>query len=210
MVAPGHHLAQEDFITTTSWLVRGRPSRRRRRFRLGRSLVIALVGLTTLAAGCGGQAGKGVASLGKKTSTTVAAGGTATTLPPGSTVQKHFQEALKFSQCLRSHGVPNFPDPTSTGGIDINSSSGINPNNPQFQAAQKACQRYFGPRPSGAQQAQAEKQALAFAACMRDHGVPNYPDPTFGPNGAISRGDGPSGVDQNSLAFQNAVKKCNL
>jgi hypothetical protein len=183
---------------------------RRGRFRLLGSLVIALVGLTALAAGCGGPTGKGVASLGKKTSTTVQAGGAATTMPPGATVQKHFQEALKFSQCMRSHGVPNFPDPTSTGGIDINSNSGINPNNPQFQAAQNACQRYFGPRPSGAEQAQAERQALAFAACMRDHGVPNYPDPTFGPNGAISRGDGPSGVDQNSLAFQNAVKKCNL
>jgi hypothetical protein len=105
----------------------------------------------------------------------VQTGGAVTTFPPGSTVQKHLQEALKFSQCIRSHGVPNFPGPTSAGGIDINSKSGINPNNPQFEAAQKACRRYFGPRPSGAQQAQAEKQALAVAACTRDHGVPNYP-----------------------------------
>jgi hypothetical protein len=48
---------------------------------------------------------------------------------------------LKAAQCMRSHGVPNFPDPTeSNGGQAIGFHvSGIDPNSPQFQAAQKAC-----------------------------------------------------------------------
>lgn len=99
-----------------------------------------------------------------------------TTLPPGYSAQKHFQNTLKFSECMRSHGVANFPDPTSSGGIEINSNSGINPGSPEFQAAQKVCQKYLGPRPTATQQAQAERRALAFGACMRAHGVPNFPD----------------------------------
>jgi hypothetical protein len=59
-------------------------------------------------------------------------------------------QALKFSECMRSHGVPNFPDPKFEGGgvrLSLNRSSGsassgstLNPQSPQFQAAQKACQ----------------------------------------------------------------------
>ena len=48
--------------------------------------------------------------------------------------------ALKFSACMRSHGVPNFPDPTfSGGGVQLHV-TGIDPNSPQMIAAQKACQ----------------------------------------------------------------------
>jgi hypothetical protein len=53
-------------------------------------------------------------------------------------------QALAFSACMRSHGVPSFPDPQfGSGGrvsIRINQASGIDPGSPQFQAAQKACQ----------------------------------------------------------------------
>ncbi|HXA55452.1 MAG TPA: hypothetical protein VNV37_11330 [Solirubrobacteraceae bacterium] len=53
-------------------------------------------------------------------------------------------QALKFSECMRSHGVPNFPDPKFEGGgvrMSLHAGpGGINPQSPQFQAAQKACQ----------------------------------------------------------------------
>lgn len=165
-------------------------------------------------AACGESSSNAVASLSHKTSTTADAGATVTTLPPGYSVQKHLAEAFKFSECMRSHGVPNFPDPNSSGGFDFSSSSGLNPGNPKFQAAQSDCQQYQGPRPSAAQQAQAEKQALAFSACMRAHGLPDFPDPTFGPNGGINRNYGPGSanpdnVNANSPAFQAAIKKCN-
>jgi hypothetical protein len=54
---------------------------------------------------------------------------------------------LKFARCMRSHGIPDFPDPQN-GGMqlhsDSNSSSDINPNNPVFQKAQTACQPILG------------------------------------------------------------------
>ncbi|HEV3322702.1 MAG TPA: hypothetical protein VG147_11025 [Solirubrobacteraceae bacterium] len=61
-------------------------------------------------------------------------------------------QALKFSECMRSHGVPNFPDPKFEGGgvrMRIGGGpGGVNPQSPQFQAAQKACQGDF-PGPGG-------------------------------------------------------------
>jgi hypothetical protein len=50
---------------------------------------------------------------------------------------------LRYSACMRSHGVPKFPDPNFSGGgisIRINSKDGLDPQSPQFQSAQKACQ----------------------------------------------------------------------
>jgi hypothetical protein len=56
-------------------------------------------------------------------------------------------QALKLAQCMRANGVPKFPDPSANGNLLITPSSGIDPQSPQFQAAQKACARYF---PGGA------------------------------------------------------------
>jgi hypothetical protein len=54
---------------------------------------------------------------------------------------------------MRSHGVSDFPDPQSGPGggvrISLNSGSGLNPNDAQFQAAQKACQSIMGGGPLG-------------------------------------------------------------
>jgi hypothetical protein len=56
------------------------------------------------------------------------------------------ERALKFSECMRSHGVPSFPDPSGGGHTRIGGpGSGIDLDSPQFKAAQKACQKYFGP-----------------------------------------------------------------
>jgi hypothetical protein len=53
------------------------------------------------------------------------------------------QQALKFSQCMRSHGVPKFPDPnfSANGGTLLKIGKDVNPDSPQFQAAQKACRK---------------------------------------------------------------------
>ena len=94
--------------------------------------------------------------------------------------------ALKFATCMRAHGVSNFPDPGAGGSIEIGPGSGINPRSPAFQAAQTACARYApakgGPTTMSASE---RRQALAFAKCVRAHGVPNFPDPTLtAPSGA--------------------------
>jgi hypothetical protein len=55
-------------------------------------------------------------------------------------------QALKFSQCMRAHGIADFPDPQSVPGGGIRMTlratpgSDLDPNSPLFDAAQKACQ----------------------------------------------------------------------
>jgi hypothetical protein len=48
--------------------------------------------------------------------------------------------ALQFANCMRSHGVPNFPDPQANGGFLVKGGAeGVNPNSPQFQSAMQSC-----------------------------------------------------------------------
>lgn len=61
--------------------------------------------------------------------------------------QARVAELRQLATCMRSHGEPNFPDPSANGNLLITASSGIDPNSPQFQTAQKDCARYF---PAGA------------------------------------------------------------
>jgi hypothetical protein len=48
-------------------------------------------------------------------------------------------QGLKYTQCLRTHGVPNMPDPGSDGTFNIGG-TGINQQSPQFEKAQQDCQ----------------------------------------------------------------------
>ena len=59
--------------------------------------------------------------------------------PTQGQLQRMMAQALKYTDCMRSHGVPNVPDPKETsGGISIGG-PGLDPNSPQFQAAQNDC-----------------------------------------------------------------------
>jgi len=97
--------------------------------------------------------------------------------------QDPLAQALAYAKCMRHHGVANFPDPVegpnghvSQGGVDLNS--------PQVTAARQAC-RSLAPAGSNAQVVSAVQQRafLAWAACLRANGVPDFPDPTFGSMG---------------------------
>lgn len=72
--------------------------------------------------------------------------------PTAAQTAKAKAAALAMSRCMRSHGVPNFPDPQfqsgPDGGVGVRlGDAGINPNSPAFQAAQKACGSIFGKGP---------------------------------------------------------------
>ena len=54
------------------------------------------------------------------------------------------QTALKFAQCMRANGYPNFPDPDASGRINLDPNSGLDPNDPTFQKAQQACASIVG------------------------------------------------------------------
>jgi hypothetical protein len=67
-------------------------------------------------------------------------------LTPAQQAQDQAQ-GVRFSQCMRAHGVRDFPDPSASGSLFIQNQPGsdLNPNNPTFQAAQAAC-RYLSPK----------------------------------------------------------------
>jgi hypothetical protein len=50
------------------------------------------------------------------------------------------QQMIRYAQCIRTHGVPNFPDPDFTGGGVRMKFGGVGPGNPGFDRAQRACQ----------------------------------------------------------------------
>jgi hypothetical protein len=110
---------------------------------------------------------------------------------------------------MRSHGVPNYPDPNAKGVIAITTSKSLDPSSPLFEKALGDCRKLLpaGPAPTAAQQKRIERGALALAACMRSHGVPNYPNPTFS-NGGVSQRLNRSAVDPNSPIFRTAQKAC--
>jgi hypothetical protein len=158
----------------------------------GLLLVLALA-----VAGCGsggGDNGGGVASLGGDKATP-------TTSPGGSSDPQ--QAALAYARCMRQHGI-NMADPK----LDANESmgsvlpEGVNPDDPKFKAAQQACQQYT---PNGGQpikpNQQQKQQLLAFARCMRQHGI-NMPDPDA--NGGVDM----RGVDSDTPKVKAAEQAC--
>ena len=150
---------------------------------------------SVLLIGCGRGSGAGVANLGSSRTTST----TSHTSSGGSSQS----EALKYAACMRSHGEPSYPDPSSSGAIGIQASSGVDPGSPQYKAAADACKPLLpsaGVTP--AQQQQNYASALKYAACMRAHGEPNFPDPP-----APDSGNGPVSQSNKggSSAASNAV-----
>jgi hypothetical protein len=191
------------------------------------ALVLALAALAFVTSACGGGSGSPqVANLGSATTTqsgsgsggggrqagsagSGSGGGPSLRLQIGGGKQ---QVAAKFSACMRKHGVTNFPDPSAQGGITIGPGSGIDPQSPTFQAAQQACQKLLpnGGRPSPQQLAKAQQQMLAFSACMRAHGLEDFPDPIVSGGGIqmkIRVGAG-SDLNPSSPTFQAAQSAC--
>jgi hypothetical protein len=180
-----------------------RPSRRWWRPRLA-GLVGAVVALTLTVAACsGGGRSNGVASLsGSKQPT-------ATTTAKPSSKQEAQKAALEFARCMRQHGI-DMPDPQFNGnGITQGFTArrgGKGPDDPKFKAAQQACNKYL---PNGGQPTkpnlQEQQQMLAFARCMRQHGI-DVPDP--GASGGIEVKGRPGTVNPDSPKFKAAEQAC--
>jgi len=119
-------------------------------------------------------------------------------------------DALAFAKCMRSHGVPNFPDPNAQGAIQA---SGLDAGSSTFQGAANDCRHLLpnGGQPTPAEQATALAQALKFSQCMRTHGISDFPDPQSHAGGGISislKGGPGSDLRPNSPQFQAAQKAC--
>ena len=64
--------------------------------------------------------------------------------------QARVTQALEFSRCMRAHGVPDFPDPSSSNGGMGYDLSGVDTNSPQYQSAEQACRSQSGKDQSSA------------------------------------------------------------
>src|SRR5262249_12847307 len=87
---------------------------------------------------------------------------------------------------------------------------GLDVNSPQFKSAMRACRSLDpnGGRPDPQVQAKEVERALAFARCMRSHGVPKFPDPKISADGGMRRVIGGSGVKPASPPFKAAERTC--
>jgi hypothetical protein len=144
-------------------LLSAAPTRSRR----AKSLAAAIASLALLATGCG-TSSPANSTAGSPASFTAA--------------------AFKYSSCMRDHGLSSFPDPTMTDHDGqqvayLTATIPVDPS-PAFKTAQKACQGILPPPINAsptqlAQQRQTREQhLLAFAKCLRNHGIPEFPDPT--------------------------------
>jgi hypothetical protein len=135
--------------------------------------------------------------------------------------------AVAYSACMRSHGVPNYPDPDSSGQLTKGGAQQFGVSSSQFQTAQRACQDLL-PDTGGSFTQQFQQcvqggvcpQALvqqamtlmrSFAQCMRSNGVPNFPDPSIGTGGAPffnASGAGLSHQYTHSAGFSSKVDEC--
>lgn len=154
-------------------------------------LVVVLV----LAACGGGDSGDGVASLsGDAAAMSEDEGGAG-----GEEVDPE-DAFVEFARCMREHGV-DMPDPQPGGGgvvrVGPGPGEGLDPASEEFREADEACRPILEeamgemPEPSPEEQAEMRDRMLAFARCMREHGV-DMPDPTFGEDGSAMVELGPA------------------
>ena len=122
------------------------------------------------------------------------------------------QKAVKFAECVRSHGVSEFPDPGASGKFTIDgivNGSSLDPNTPTFKQAISACQDlepagFTGGTRSSAQQS----AALTFARCIRANGVKDFPDPVNG-QPLVDTNRIPSAATSSGMSILNAaMQKC--
>ena len=163
------------------------------RHRLIAGFVVAVAASALLAAGCGGGGSP------------TAAGG------PSSTVATTAQSgALAFARCMRSHGLPKWPDPTSGGVFDKSKLRLTGYSVSQVQAAEDGPCNHLLPTGGNSQRytiTPADRaDYLRAAACMRSHGVSDFPDPTFQNDNVQT--NIPSSVNQDASAFKRAAATC--
>ncbi len=186
--------------------------RRRAWSRPARSVVavIATIALAVLAAACSG----GPSS-------------SRTGVPPRAGASSGSGSTVAYSACMRSHGVPNYPDPDSNGHLAKGGAQQFGVSSSQFESAQRACadlfpnidgsfmDQFHGCVEGGVCPQALVQQALTlmrnFAQCLRSHGVPNWPDPTIGPEGAPFFNVSAAGLTHeytHSAGFDSKVNEC--
>lgn len=135
-----------------------------RKLRSVAGLVIAVAIMTGCSSGSGENAGDNVA-----TTSSTAVNGTSNAAKPSNDRDK----LVQFSECMRNNGLGDFPDPNAKGEFAF----GIG-DKAAFDKALKACKSLEPAGLYGDNSSPKEMSArLVFATCMRQNGVPDFPDP---------------------------------
>jgi hypothetical protein len=166
---------------------------------LGSAVGAAAIALVAAGCGGGGSGSPGVATVASSTAATTTA-----------TAQGGL---VAYSRCMRSHGVPGFPDPDGTGGIPKLQVVDARQRNPsRFDRADSACRSLLpneslAPPETPQQQRVRRADGLSFARCMRSHGVANFPDPTAQGQLTVEMVQA-QGIDVRSTAVLRVVQAC--
>jgi hypothetical protein len=176
-----------------------RVTNNKRRIRRGTGWLAVLLVVPFSAAACGSGATPNVANLGSTATTTTSSATTGTSLD-------------KFSACMRSHGVPHFPDPINNGTtlhVQVGPGAAVDPSSPQYHNALSACNNlapgFGGPQAQPITPAD-QLDYLKAATCVRAHGFADFPDPTI-TDGHV-KFVMPPGMNTNSPRIQTAITIC--
>jgi hypothetical protein len=173
----------------------------------GRRGVLAVAMLATiglLVAGCsGGSSGASVARLS-------AAATNASISATEAVASSEATGALVFARCLRANGLPNWPDPESSGAFDKTKLQATGYGQAQVRAVEDGpCKNLLptiAPSASPTITTHQQQDYIDAVACMRSHGFTDFPDPTFS-EGHVTLVP-PPGVDTNSTQFVQAQHIC--
>ena len=116
------------------------------------------------------------------------------------------QAMLAYAECMRENGVPEFPDPQLSDNGEVGMALPEGLDRAKVDAANEKCREHM---PNGGEPPEPDPERLAqareFAKCMRENGVPEFPDPQG--NGGIAI-EGGSGLDPESEEWKAAEEKC--
>jgi hypothetical protein len=159
---------------------------------------LALIAMVVLISACGSSA--------------PAETGTGSSSSGGDPTATAHEKGVKFAECMRGHGVSQFPDPGASGKLTIDgivNGSSLDPSTPAFTQAISACKDlepagFMGSKRSSQQQ----DAALKFAQCVRENGVKDFPDPI--PDGPlVDTNRIPSAATSSGMSILNdAMQKC--
>jgi hypothetical protein len=129
--------------------------------------------------------------------------------PPGSAKpdgHRAFRKEVAYVKCMRSHGLPSFPDPLGDGIFDITVANRADFSGPAYASANGGCAHLEGTPATAAQLHRSVTEALRYAACMRAHGIASFHASASGDH--VLMGFQGSGAQANSTQFLIAQRVC--
>jgi hypothetical protein len=168
----------------------------------------ALATVALIGAGCSNDSAENGSTGTGTSSSTGTASSTSSTGTASSGANKKLtarDKAVKFAECIRAHGVSDFPDPNEKNQFEY----GVSVTPAVWSRATTACKALQPPGTlSGKRTPKQQSASLRFAQCVRDNGVKDFPDPVNG-EPLVNTYEIPSSNKPGGMAILNAaMQKC--